>query len=86
MSYVDDDGRRMRQEVQKGLDILVDFHMLGQPEALTRYRMHDLLRRYARELAASSDENSVAEIHDELMTHLELQTPNQYGLKGNNSN
>ncbi|MEH7235752.1 LCP family protein [Bacillus sp. JJ1562] len=32
------------------------------------------------------DENSVNEIHNELMTHLELQSQNQYGLNENSTN
>src|SRR5690606_32564730 len=32
------------------------------------------------------DESSVEDIHNELMTHLELQQPNQYGLEENSSN
>ncbi|ALG13446.1 hypothetical protein AOZ06_47200 [Kibdelosporangium phytohabitans] len=49
-----------RREVQRKLDALVDFHMLSQPESLTRYRLHDLLRRYAKELASASDEKPAA--------------------------
>ncbi|ONI84410.1 hypothetical protein ALI144C_14695 [Actinosynnema sp. ALI-1.44] len=49
-----------RKDVQRKLEALVDFHMLSQPESLTRYRLHDLLRRYARELAAASDERQAA--------------------------
>jgi tetratricopeptide (TPR) repeat protein len=46
---------------KKGLDVLVDAHLLGQPESRDRYRFHDLLRGYARELAVESDEFAVAE-------------------------
>ncbi|HEV7974642.1 AfsR/SARP family transcriptional regulator [Amycolatopsis sp.] len=46
---------------KKGLDILVDAHLLGQPESRDRYRFHDLLRGYARELAVESDEFAAAE-------------------------
>ena len=46
---------------KKGLDILVDAHLLGQPESRDRYRFHDLLRGYARELAVESEEFAAAE-------------------------
>ncbi|MCE7006234.1 NB-ARC domain-containing protein [Kibdelosporangium philippinense] len=50
-----------RKQIQGDLDALVDFHMVSQPESLTRYRLHDLLRRYAHELAAEADETPAAE-------------------------
>lgn len=50
-----------REETKWCLDALVDAHLLTQPEALDRYRMHDLTHEYARELVEGSDEQSAAE-------------------------
>ncbi|MFD1045561.1 tetratricopeptide repeat protein, partial [Kibdelosporangium lantanae] len=41
-----------RRATQRSLDILVDAHLIDQPESRTRYRFHDLLRKYAQERAA----------------------------------
>jgi tetratricopeptide (TPR) repeat protein/DNA-binding SARP family transcriptional activator len=49
-----------RRTVKRSLDILVDANLVGQPESRERYRFHDLLRRYARELVATSDERAAA--------------------------
>ncbi|TCO50879.1 ATP-binding protein [Actinocrispum wychmicini] len=50
-----------RAETKWCLDALVDVHLLTQPESRDRYRMHDLLRLYARELVERSDEQFAAE-------------------------
>jgi tetratricopeptide (TPR) repeat protein len=50
-----------QQKVAKGLDFLVDFHLLGQPESRTRYQLHDLLRQFARELVTDLEERRAAE-------------------------
>jgi tetratricopeptide (TPR) repeat protein/DNA-binding winged helix-turn-helix (wHTH) protein len=41
---------------KKSLDVLVDAHLLSQPESRDRYVFHDLLRRYARGLVVESDD------------------------------
>jgi tetratricopeptide (TPR) repeat protein/DNA-binding SARP family transcriptional activator len=41
-----------RRTTQRSLDILVDAYLLDQPESRERYRLHDLLRKYAQECVA----------------------------------
>jgi tetratricopeptide (TPR) repeat protein len=41
--------------------VLVDAHLLTQPESRDRFRLHDIVNRYARELAIGSEERSAAE-------------------------
>jgi tetratricopeptide (TPR) repeat protein/DNA-binding SARP family transcriptional activator/DNA polymerase III delta prime subunit len=48
-------------EVKRILDVLVDAHLLNQPESRDRFRFHDAIRLYAMELAATTVERSAAE-------------------------
>jgi tetratricopeptide (TPR) repeat protein len=47
---------RTKNHTKRLLDKLVNFHLLTQPESRERYRFHDLIKKYAAELARQDDE------------------------------
>jgi tetratricopeptide (TPR) repeat protein len=49
---------RPRETTHRHLDALVVANLLTQPESLTRYRFHDLIRKYATETATAKDHDS----------------------------
>lgn len=52
---------RAAKEVRHALDVLVSTHFLTHTGAPGRYRVHDLLRTFARELAEAEDETEARE-------------------------
>jgi tetratricopeptide (TPR) repeat protein len=58
-------------DAQHALDELVDHHLLEEPEA-DRYRLHDLLRLYARNLVVrdsqADPERALTELHDHYLS------------------
>ncbi len=50
-----------RRETQRALDVLVSAHLVFQPADIDRYRVHDLLRRYAAVLVRDDHEFATAQ-------------------------
>lgn len=67
---------RSRASTKRDLDVLVNAHLLTQPESRNRYRFHDLLRRYATECATDGSHRDEREAAEHRVLSFYLHTAN----------